>query len=180
MKILRFLLIGIIAFSAVRCGTKQSALQQGKLVNKLIEKDTFEIQAQWAMPLNANLIGQIGLLPPGSAPGNISLQGNGNYFRKMGDSLSIYLPYFGERQLAGNIYGSNNSSGIVFNGKPESNKYKFNSRKKSHEYIFEITNQTESFRVLLIIYENLSTRTTINSSHRTTISYTGNIERKEK
>lgn len=39
------------------------------------------------------------LFPPGGTVSRIDLTSNANYSEVHGDSISVYLPYFGERQM---------------------------------------------------------------------------------
>lgn len=145
----------------------------GKLGNS-IEERSIQVQADWAIPLMTQGMAQVansGLLMPGSNAGRINLMGNSNYFRIKGDSLFISLPYFGERQMGGG-YGNSNV-GINYEGKP----FSFEVRPEKDRYILEIDvkDQLEVYRFNLFLFPSGKADINVNSSHRTSIRYSGQI-----
>jgi len=166
----------IILFAIVLVGcnsTKNIATPEAlSKVQAIVDKDTLRIEVYSAQPQTSSLIGNTGLLPPGDSGSNINLMGNENYFIKTGDSLSIYLPYFGVRQLGGRI---DNNIGIQFKGVPKISNYKFDSDKNLYVYYFKINNNTETLDIELIIYPSLKSDIRIFSSHRTNINYRGTL-----
>ena len=133
------------------------------------------------MPLTTNSLNQIsnaGLLPPGSVANRINLIGNANYLRIKGDSISAFLPYFGERQLAGGY--NNNNVGIQFNGIPKEYSVTKDEKKQQHNIRFNINNNTENFQVYITVFPNMTATMNINSSHRFAISYSGFVSSIEK
>ncbi len=163
----------IICMVFICCGTEKRIVSEVELenLNTIVKSDTIKIQANWANPQNASLIANTNLLPIGSNAGSINLIGTSNYFRIIGDSLSIELPYYGERQLSGSY--NPNDVGISFNGKAKEFKHSFNAKRNTHDYYFEINNNIENLQINLNIYPNLKTNISINSTHRTFISYRG-------
>ncbi|MCF6349205.1 MAG: DUF4251 domain-containing protein [Flavobacteriaceae bacterium] len=152
--------------------------QQKELISWGNEKP-FEIISHRALPMPTaafNAIANSGLLAPGNSAGNIDLIGNPNYFKMKGDTLSVYLPYFGERRFGGN-YGST-QGGIRFDGIPDGNDITWNAKKQRVEMRFKIKQErdNEIYDILVFIFPNHTTRIDINSSERTPISYIGNIE----
>jgi hypothetical protein len=142
-------------------------------VDKLVDQKTFRIVSDWAQPLVTNSISQIsnsGLLPPGSTAGRINLLGNSNYFRMKGDSVSAYLPYYGERQ-AGGGYGSN--SAIQFKGLPRDLEILKDEKSQGYRMDFDIRDNGENYSVSVLLFPNLKSRITVNSSQRFWISYDG-------
>ena len=172
IKIFTLLTLIILLFSckSVKNSMTSQELESLKAITK---KDTITIESNWAYPQNPSLIYNTGLLPIGSGGGNINLIGNANHFKIIKDSLSISLPYFGERQMGAGY--NTDKAGINFNGKPMTFKSTFNSKKNIHEYFFELKNRTENFQINLIIHSNLNTDIRINTNQRTSISYRGKI-----
>ena len=173
-------LIILMAGLLVGCGTTSKSISsqtQIKELEELVSSKSFHIQSNWAMPLMTNSMNSIanaGLLPVGSTGSQISLIGNSNYLKVEGDTISAYLPYFGERQM-GAAYSSNNNA-IQFKGIPENYKVTDDEKTKSKEISFNINNKTESFRVFLTLTPNLSSTIIVNSSQRFSIRYRGEVE----
>ena len=174
----RIVLVMTIAIIAMSCGSTNKIVKPEELarVNALIKNDTIIIESEWAHPMNAALINRTGLTPAGSGAGNINLIGNPNSFKKIGDSLYVNLPYFGERQIAG-IYNSDNA-GIKFEGKPDKITHSFDEKRSVHRYSIDANNDTESFQFQITIFASLKTVIRVNSTHRSNISYTGKVVQK--
>lgn len=166
----------IAALVLVGCSSSQDVTKNDLTkIDGIIKKDAFKIEAEWARPLNPGDLSRTGLLPLNSTSANINLQGNYNHFEKVGDSLSIDLPYYGQRQLAGGTY-NRDANGITFDGIPESSVYSYDKKKSAHIYEFDADNGSELLEIRLTIYPNLKANIHVNSSHRTTISYSGKIQ----
>lgn len=171
----RIVIVIILSIVFMNCGPgkRVATAEELEKVHAVVKMDTLKIRSQWANPLNANDIINIGLLPPDSAAGNINLIGNPNYFKIIGDSLSIFLPYYGRRQLGGTYNPS--EVGIAFEGKPKVFKQEFNEKRNRYEYYFEVNTNKENLQINLSIFPNLRTDIKISSSHRTFISYSGAV-----
>lgn len=125
-------------------------------------------------------INNSGLLPPGSNVSRIDLTGNSNYLKIDGDSISAYLPFYGERQLGGGY--SNRTVGIeidgeyrdlkVTKGKKDSKEIRFSAKDKN--------STNENYNVYIQVFSNKTSNITINSSHRTRIRYSGKMTPLEK
>ena len=151
----------------------------GSTVEKQIQNRDLQLFMEWANPLNTTALNAVmnsGLLPPGNSGSQINLIGNGNYFKMEGDTLSAYLPYFGERRMGGG-YGRNTQ--IEFKDVPVNLEIKRNETKERFEISFTISDHnrpTENYQVRTEVYPNGRSAITINSSDRTVISYTGRVE----
>ncbi|MEJ1221851.1 DUF4251 domain-containing protein [Sediminicola sp. 1XM1-17] len=161
------------------CGTSsKTTSSQGELkyLQDLVASRSFKIESNWAMPLmtrSMNSISNAGLLPVGSAGNQINLFGNSNYLKVEGDTVSAFLPYFGERQM-GAGYASNTNA-IQFKGVPENYKVVDNTGSNSKEISFNINNKTEGFRVHITLNPDLSSNINVNSTARFTIRYKGEV-----
>ena len=171
----------VCAFSLlIGCKSAQNPedLAQYEALEEWIESKNFEIESTWANPtvtFAVQSIANASLFPPGSNPGNISLIGNPNYFRVINDSLSIYLPYFGEREIGG-AYNSQNQ-GIVFDGIPEQFEITKNPDKSEIKILVKCSKNLESYRMRLQIHANKNATINVNSNQRNTISYQGIIKK---
>ncbi|TWO33001.1 DUF4251 domain-containing protein [Seonamhaeicola sediminis] len=173
---LRIVWIFMFSIIIIGCSSrKQLTATADKMekIHAIVKMDTINIISNWANPLNSNMIANTGLLPVGSTAGNISLIGNANYFKIIGDSVSIYLPYYGEWRFAP-PYGAR-ETGISFDGKPKEYKQTFNKKKNKYEYYFELKNNAEIFQINLTLFPNLNTDIHVNSNLRAYIGYRGEV-----
>lgn len=177
MKTKLFLLLMTMVFFA--CGshsTKTISKVQSQKLDDLIAKKSFEIVNDWASPMGTasmNSVINSGLLGPGNNAGQINLIGNSNYLRIEGDSVSAYLPYFGERQMGGG-YDSDGGN-IQFEGVPEDYKITQDEQTKRYEISFSINRKIENFTVRATLMPNLSSTINITSSQRFPIRYRGKV-----
>ncbi len=167
----------ILVGTALGCGTVSKATYseaEVRALDELLGQQSFEIQSDWAFPLatgSLNSISNAGLLPPGSAANRISLIGNSNYLKILGDRVEAYLPYYGERQMGGGY--DRGSDAIRFEGVPKDYKVTKVAKTQGREIQFTITRSTEVFMVTVIVHPNLSTSIRVNSSQRFPIRYSG-------
>lgn len=139
-----------------------------------VESRDFSLVARWAFPLmtqGVTSVANSGLLPPGSSANRIDLMGNANYFRVRGDSLLISLPYFGERQIGGGY--ADRDVGIRFEGVPLS----YSTKKENDKVTVEINlkDQSETLRFYLFLFPSGKAEINMNSSHRSSIRYSGRM-----
>lgn len=154
-------LIGIVLLVfTVSCGTQQNL--RGETPNNFEELKTmvnsgeYEIENQWAMPLNGSMI---------------DLTGNTNQIRFEGDSVEIYLPYFGVRH-SGVDYGGRNG-GIKYEGPLDDLAIQEDPVKERINVDFKVSKDNESFDFRVILFSNGNVNTSVNSSARNSISYRG-------
>lgn len=173
-------IVGVIFLIQINCMSQKKEINQNnQLLNKLIVERVFRIEFQWAYPMITSAYSKVvnsGLLPPGNSPGHVNIVGNSNYFRMQNDSVSAYLPYFGERQMGGS-YGSNNG-GIQFEGVPEKLEITVN-KKGGYNIKFSINdkeNITENYNVYIEITTKLNANLNINSNQRLNIKYKGKVK----
>lgn len=156
---------------------KQSVSKESiGVLDALIQKQRFNIVSDWAYPQTTAAMQQVlnsGLLQPGNSASNISLIGNTNFLTVSGDSISSYLPYFGERQMHVD-YGGGDSA-IEFNGMMQNYRAEKN---KDHSYTitFDAKSNSESFKVQVKIFPNLRIDMILNGAYRFLIRYSGTLE----
>ncbi|MDG3581701.1 DUF4251 domain-containing protein [Galbibacter pacificus] len=178
MKSLSFLCTLVIGSVIIGCGSSQNtAISSAEMaaVDTLIHQKKFRVENQWAMPTMSSSMMQIansGLMPPGNSAQRINLAGNANYLEVKGDSVKAYLPFFGERQMGG---GYNDDEAIKFNQEVKDMDIEYIENKKHYRIKFSANNNTESFNVTLMVYNNEKTTLTVNSSKRDMIGYQGTI-----
>lgn len=182
VKIAGFLVVtGGVLFSCNSTKSIVAPTAQSEALEALIAKKSFTIESEWMYPLattSLNTIANSGLIPPGSTVNGISLIGNPNFVKIYGDSISMNLPFYGERQLPGQY--TRNEGGIVFEGIPDRYEVIKDEKKQRHLIKFTVKNNRESYRVTMTMFPNWTTSININSSHRTSIRYRGVVSENEK
>lgn len=171
MKRIAILLLIILA--ACSSSKNNYTDQQITTLQNAVDSRMLDLTFEWANPQATSAVNAMNsILPPGDTSARINLLSNPNYLQVIGDSLSLDMPYFGERQLGG-TYGANDV-GFDFEGKLENLTTTYNEKDKSYRLNFWFKEKQESCRVFLTLFPNKRANMRINSSHRTTISYTGN------
>ncbi|WP_170245940.1 DUF4251 domain-containing protein [Tenacibaculum adriaticum] len=172
-----FLIIGLL----IGCATKKKFTPQ-ELQNfeNLVNSKSFKIESNWAQPRATGALMRLqntGLFPPGSNASMVDISGNANYFTIKNDTVSGYLPYFGERQMGG--YPNSSKIGIEFKGVPK--EYKVEKTDKGNFTInFSINDsnsRSENYRVTIRLFPNLTSSIYVISSHRTSIEYRGRAKK---
>lgn len=179
MKSLYFIL-GVVIISVFSCGSSKSSATPAEIeaLTTLIEKRNFRIECDNAYPTASIAMQKAArLLPAGSSASVVSLIGNSNYLVISGDSITSFLPYYGERQMSAG-YGGDDSA-IQFKGTLKN--YKVVERKNnSYDISFEAKSFSENFRVTITMFTNLKSDIVVNGSSRSQIRYSGNVKHVDK
>ncbi|TGV01553.1 DUF4251 domain-containing protein [Flavivirga rizhaonensis] len=172
-----YIFIGIMMMF-FSCKASKSIATQAEIdfLNSLVNKQAFTIKSDRAYPQVTNALQQVlnsGLMQPGSSSSVISLIGNYNFLTISKDSVSSFLPYFGERQMQ--VAYNGGDSAIQFDGVFEDYKAVQN---KDHSYTisFQAKSKLENFQVFIKLFPNLKTHITVNGNSRFPISYSGDLE----
>ncbi len=174
----------IVIILMISCSSSRKSVvpnASSSVLDDIVAQKEFLVSSDWASPMASSslqMIANSGLLPPGNSANMINLTGNSNYVKMVGDSVFGYLPYYGERRMAG-AYGGTDT-GIIFEGIPEALSIKKDTIKQRHQIYFEISdknNATESYQVNLTLYPNHNSSMNVTSSHRAPISYDGKVKR---
>ena len=180
MTRLAYVSVCLLVF-VVSCKSAKSkpTLAETALFTKAIEQQQLRIESDWAYPHVSNALQQVldsRILQPDGSAGAISLVGNPNFLEISGDSITSYLPFFGERQMQVAYGGRDNT--IEFKGIMEDFK---SSTGKNSSYIlsFKAKSNTESFSVNLTLYPNATARMRVNGNSRFPISYSGFLKSEE-
>lgn len=171
-----YMLITLFLLLSHSCKSTSDTFSNAEMENleQLVQGKNLEIESEWTWPLSRNSINQVanaGLLPIGSTAGRINLMGIPNYLRIEGDSVSAYLPYFGERHIAGNY--NNNNVGIQFNGIPNNFEVAKDEKKQVYKIKFGISEKAEAYLVNVTLFPNLRSEVVVNSNQRFSITYYG-------
>ncbi|GAA3607983.1 DUF4251 domain-containing protein [Flavivirga amylovorans] len=167
-----------IAFMFFSCKASKSTATQAEIdfLNTVVKKQMFTIKSDWAYPQVTNALQQVlnsGLMQPGSSASAISLIGNYNFLTISKDSVSSFLPYFGERQMQ--VAYNGGDSAIQFDGILEDYKAILN-KDNSYAISFQARSKSEGFQVFIKISPSLETNMTVNGMSRFPINYSGNLE----
>ena len=170
--------IGMIVMLFTACKTAENFSEEEILRSReLIESSEYDIELQFARPMPSNELNQIyssNLLPVESRNYRISLAGSGNHIKRMGDSVSVSLSYFGTRHNSVSL--SETDGGIRFKGIPKNYQLRYDEKRKRSIISFDIKNRTESHQLTVIVTPNNYVQVNMYSSHRNNISYTGHIK----
>ena len=158
---LKYLSLGILLL-IISCGVNKSKsdaedVQDFENFIALVSSHQFEIENDWAVPLRLT---------------TINLIGNSNFIRFKGDSVEVFLPYFGVRQSGGG-YGAD--GGIKYEGPAENLKIVEDKSKNNILVKFEGRQGTEHLQFIITLFPKGNTSTSVNSSERDPISYWGNV-----
>ncbi len=176
-----FLYISVI-FLVIGCSSSQKtvSVEQKQKVETIVTNKSFKIDSEWAYPMVTNSLISLqsaGFFPNNSTASMIDITGHNQYFIFNKDSVNASLPYYGERQM-GAAYDRSNGGGIEFNGVPED--YTMDITKRGDYRIkFKIKDKnalTETYRVSVLIYNNMSAKINVFSSNRFKIEYRGKLK----
>jgi len=156
-----FLALGLILMS-MSCGSTKNTgsandLQNFEQLRELVNSREFEIENDWAVPLRLT---------------TINLIGNSNFIRFKGDSVEVFLPYFGVRQSGGG-YGT--SGGIEYEGPAKDLEIEEDMAKNNILIKFEGRQGSEHLQFIITLFTKGNVSTSVNSSERDPISYWGNV-----
>lgn len=174
-------IMGVFGVLVSCAGTKQivePTYKTREIDTWIQDKKRFEAVMDWAYPMASqalNAIANAGLIPPGSNVNSINLVGNPNYVRMKGDSIQMYVPFFGERQMVTSYNPT--QGGFEFDGIPK--KLDIQKNEQKQEYTIRFTAKMEDGNeycdITLNIYPDQSISMNINSTHRISINYKGKI-----
>lgn len=154
----------LVMLLAASCGpgkqSRRANIENFEDLREVVNNREFEIENEWAEPLSGS---------------QVNLIGNPNYIRFLGDSVKLFLPYFGVRHAGGNYGGRD--GGIEFEGVPEELEITEDKENKSISIEFQAEEDQEDFDFLIKFFPNGRTTTSVNSSERSTISYRGFLNR---
>lgn len=167
----RLLFLSILCIAFLSCKST-ATLAEIELLKETATSKNFIVTANDANPTGlVNTRGLENLLPPGSNLGHINLVNTQNNFTVKNDSIYLDMPFYGERRFSSG-YGTD--AGLQFEGIPENVQSSFNQKKNTYEFEYLLKTKTESLQISLTLFANKTSRFTVNSSHRSTITYNGN------
>ena len=151
-------------------------IQDSSEIKAIVENGHFNIYSQIAQPSATIGLSQLqnsGVLGAGNSASNINLIGNSNFLKIMGDSISSYLPFYGDRYSNAG-YGSDDI-GIQFKGTMKDYNIIWNDKKQHYKITCKAKSNNEMFDVIVLLYPNLKSYITLSSALRSTITYVGTV-----
>ena len=179
MKSILYILLVIMLLS---CGTSSTYTAEEthayEQLQSTIADQKFEILVRTVKPRVTSAFQQVAnttILGPGNSASNINVQSSGYFMRFKKDSVTTFLPFYGEQQFGGGYPGANHQ-GIEFNAIPEKFTLNQNEKKHSMELTFEIEDQfrgNERYNVYVNLFPNNGANIRISSTNRSSIEYSG-------
>ncbi|WP_203258342.1 DUF4251 domain-containing protein [Hyunsoonleella ulvae] len=172
-----YLLLLFVMLITVSCKTSKATTtdEQHEAFKTLIASQEFTIESDWAYPQLTNAMTQVlNSLNTwtNNNGGSVNLIGNANFLTIKGDSVTSYLPYFGERQMQVGYGGTD--SAIQFNGLMENLKIE-DGKKGSKIMSFMAKSNSENFNVIITMFPNHESQITLNGNSRFFIRYSGQV-----
>ncbi|MBQ4819474.1 DUF4251 domain-containing protein [Aquimarina sp. MMG016] len=173
---MKYLMIIVIVLLVGCAGTSDISTKviENNGVDQLVDLKKLSIASDWAYPMvttGVTALANSGLYPIGSSVNQINLIGNPNHFRVNGDSISVYLPFFGDQQMS--VGYASRDMAIRYDGIPDRFESILDTKKNRNILKFDFRNKVESFRATVTIYNNRTSEIIITSSHRNRIRYKG-------
>ena len=172
--ILSFLMVSLV-FIGCKSTQPQPVNTLPQLEN-LVNTKSFEIESQFATPALTNTFSQLNnanLLGAGSTTGQINLIGNANFLRFKNDTISAFLPYYGEQQVGSSFFTG--EVAIEFDDIPQDYTVKVNKKDITIEFEINDKRRAERYDVFLKLFPSNTSIIRVVSNKRTPITYRGRI-----
>lgn len=170
-------LCALLVFSCT--ASKEASETATKAVEALVA-DNYEIVSTWANPVGSSAIKQLGAqgaLGMDSNAGRINITGNTNYVRKVGDTLLVYLPYYGTRTTGATPLMETTNSSIIFEGIPSSYTVLPGRKGAFTQVSFSFGTDSDRYNFLVKVFTNNSVTMDVTTANKSRIQYEGTIGR---
>ena len=178
-----YILFGWLIFSCGSSGSLSEKDEQAyQNLKSLVDSKQLTISSHTARPMVTTAFQQVAntnILGVGNTSSNISIIGNVNNLHIHGDSISGFLPFYGEQNFGGGSYGAGGHQGIEFKGVPEGYEITENKGKKSIQLQFQIDDQyrtNERYNIYVTLYANNTSNIRVLSTNRSSIEYIGTVK----
>lgn len=152
-----FILLLVLACGGVKKSGSAEAVKEFQALSELVNSREFEIENEWLMPLGGSMV---------------NLIGNPNYIRFKGDSVEVFLPYYGVRHSGG---GYGRDGGIHYKGPAKNLNITEDTAKNNILVNFEGKQAAENLEFFITLFPGGSATTSVRSSQRESISYRGDV-----
>ena len=140
---------------------KEQKAKKFQLIKTLVESKNYVFQGDWAYPLRGT---------------SINLIGNPNSLEVKGDSVDIYLPFFGVSRIS----GYENEGGFKYEGPMQDYHVNYNEKKNKLTISFTVQDRSESLDITITAFNKSSVDVNLNSDRRDVMKYRGKMEEPEK
>lgn len=159
------MIVVLLGTMLVSCGSSNRGSRNSPEYSQMLERVQdleFTIENEWANPVKYS---------------RVNLLGNPNHITFDGDSVDVFLPFFGERQYGG-AYGSEGA--LQYEGPLQNLRIEERPDKGQVIVFFEGNNEGENLDFRVTIFPNGKTNTSVTSSQRDQIQYDGRIKKTQK
>ncbi|MBJ7882474.1 DUF4251 domain-containing protein [Gelidibacter salicanalis] len=177
------LVYSALCLMILSCGSsKEFTAQEDQAyenLKDLVASRSLEIISNSASPFASAAFSRVAnsnILGPGNSANHIDITTNANKLTIKGDSISGYLPFFGEQNFGGGY--NNNKNSIEFNEVPKDYKVTHDDQKHAVEISFKIDDKyrnSEHYDMMIILYPNLRSTIRVQSTTRSSIEYSGRV-----
>lgn len=163
----------------------EAKAQDMAALQTLLEQDNYYVNIEVAYPFvtaaTQRVANALLLRNTGNNANRIDVRGDGNFIKIQNDSISGYLPFFGERRNNSGAYGGRNSA-IQFKEALEDLGKQINSEKGKLELKFTVdqTEGTEHYQILMDIFPNKKVSVNITPTYKTNMRYSGKLTEADK
>lgn len=179
-------LVIMISCSILSCKTNSIAKSEAKakdlaVLDSFYNQDNYKIDVEVAYPFNTAATTQVAnvlLRNTGNTANRIDVQGDGNFIKIKNDSVTAYLPFFGERRLNGGDYGGQNS-GIQIEEPLRDLTKQIDTKKGKLELSFKAEqkgNGSDKYEIKIEIYPNNRVMVNVTPVYKTFMRYDGRLE----
>ncbi|QTY26531.1 DUF4251 domain-containing protein [Flavobacterium sp. CS20] len=168
------------------CKTNQIAKAEAKandlkILDSLYAKKDYHIKINVAYPFASVATTKVAnelLRNTGNSANRIDVSGDGNFIKIQNDTVSGYLPFFGESRTSSGSYGGTDLA-IQFEEPLKDLKKQINTEKPKLKLEFtteQKRNNNEKYDVSIDIYPNKNVRVNIRPVHKTVMQYDGRLD----
>jgi hypothetical protein len=168
------------------CKTNQIAKAEAKandlkILDSLYAKKDYHIKINVAYPFASVATTKVAnelLRNTGNSANRIDVSGDGNFIKIQNDTVSGYLPFFGESRTSSVSYGGTDLD-IQFEEPLKDLKKQINTEKPKLKLEFtteQKRNNNEKYDVSIDIYPNKNVRVNIRPVHKTVMQYDGRLD----
>ncbi len=154
--------------------------QHQEVIQTYYNQNNYDIEIDVVYPFNTQATTQVTnalLMNTGNSANRIDVRGDGNFIKIKNDSITGYLPFFGERRLNGGDYGGQNIA-IQFDDVLKDLKKKIIEDKPALELEFSVDqkgNDSEKYDIKIEIFPNEHVSVHVTPVFKTFIRYDGSL-----
>ncbi|WP_010516828.1 DUF4251 domain-containing protein [Croceivirga radicis] len=177
-KIFAFLFLATLVLAGCKAVKDSNSLTFNPELKTSLENAHFKFEAKEIQPLTTTALTAVtnsGLIPPGSSPSRIVINGGSNFLIVKNDTLTVDLPYYGERQFGG-AYNAE-TAGIKVEKALSTINLEYVPKKNTFVFSFKANGvDGEGFDFRGTVFTNGNANLQVYSSYRNTIAYSGKID----